>query len=109
MVIRDGSWRLFDHDMQTGRSVWCVEDGNKTHWRVDYPVENLIAENTAVRNSAEKAWTGDWHRVASIPLNVLHDEKMGLMKAQAEGDDKYVSRWLNSSDNRAWRTKEGTI
>lgn len=109
MVIRDGDWRLFDYDHQTGRSVWVLFDGNRTTFRTDYPVENLIAENTAVRNSATKAWTGDWHRVASIPLNVLHDEKTGLMKAQAEGDDKYVSRWLNDSDNRAWRTREGRV
>lgn len=106
-MIRDGSWTLYDYDFQTGRSVWHYFDGEKDVFRVDYPVETLINENQAVRNVAEKSWSGDWHRVASIPLNVVHDS--GLVQAHTEGDDKFVKRFLNSSDNRAWRTKEGTL
>lgn len=109
MIIRDGDWRLFDHDFQTGRSVWVMEDGNKTHWRIDYPVERLVEANTVARNDAGKGWKGDYHRIASIPQNVLYDENLGLIKAHEQGDDAYLSRWLNSSDNRAWRTKEGTV
>jgi hypothetical protein len=107
MIIRDGEWSLFDHDMTTGRSVWHYFDGEKDVFRVDYPVDNLMSENLAVRNSAERAWKGDWHRVASIPLNVAHDS--GLVLAHSEGDDRFVKRWLNDSDNRAWRTKEGRL
>lgn len=108
-MIKDGDWSLFDYDFQTGRSVWSMFDGAKTVFRIDYPVESTIAQNAALRNAAQKAWTGDYHRIASIPLNILHDENSGLMKAHTEGDDKYVSRWLNDSDNRAWRTREGTV
>lgn len=106
-MIRDGSWTLYDHDFQTGRSVWHLFDGEKDVFRVDYPVDTLMSENTAVRNCAEKAWRGDWHRVASIPLNVAHDS--GLVEAHSQGDDRFVKRFLNSSDNRAWRTKEGAL
>lgn len=107
MIIRDGAWTLHDHDAMTGRSVWHLFDGEKDVFRVDYPVDNLISENQDVRNSAEKAWRGDWHRVASIPLNIAHNS--GLVQAHSEGDDRYVKRFLNSSDNRAWRTKEGHL
>jgi hypothetical protein len=106
-MIRDGDWTLYDYDFQTGRSVWHYFDGEKDVFRTDYPVDNLMSENQAVRNVAEKAWRGDWHRVASVPLNVAYDA--GLMQAQTEGDDQFVKRFFNSSDNRAWRTKEGNL
>lgn len=107
MSIKDGDWTLMSWDAKTGRSVWSYYDGQKTVFRTDYPVDNLISQNEQVRNSAEQAWKGDWHRVASVPLNVYHDS--GLAEAQQQGDDKFVSRYLNDSDNRAWRTREGNI
>jgi hypothetical protein len=107
MTIRDGDWTLFDWDAKTGRSVWSYFDGEKTVFRTDYPVDNLISENAAVRNSAAQAWTGDYHRVASVPLNVFHQS--GLAEAQAQGDERFVSRFLNDGDNRAWRTREGRV
>ena len=109
MVIRDGDWRLFDYDFQSGRAVWMLEDGNKTIFRTDYPMQATLAENEAVRNAADRAWRGDWHRVASIPLNIFFDQDLGLAEAQRQGDDKYLSRWLNDGDNRAFRTKEGNV
>lgn len=107
MTIKDGDWTLFDYDYRTGRSVWSYFDGQKTVFRTDYPVDNLISKNEAVRTSAEKAWKGDWHHVASVPLNVFHDS--GLAEAQQQGDDKFAARFLNDSDNRAWRTREGNL
>lgn len=107
MIIRDGAWTLYDHDMVTGRSVWHSFDGEKDVFRIDYPVDSVISENQAVRNEASRAWAGDWHRVASIPLNIAHDS--GLVQAHSEGDDRFVKRFLNSSDNLAWRTKEGHL
>ena len=107
MLIRDGAWTLYDHDMASGRCVWHLFDGEKDVYRVDYPVDNLLSENRDVRNSAEKAWRGDWHRVASVPLNVAHAS--GLVKAHSEGDDRFVKRFLNDGDNCAWRTKEGRL
>lgn len=107
MIIRDGAWTLHDHDKVSGRSVWHLFDGEKDVFRVDYPVDSVISENQAVRNEASRAWAGDWHRVASIPLNIAHDS--GLVQAHSEGDDRFVKRFLNSSGNRAWRTKEGHL
>ncbi|WP_457660049.1 hypothetical protein [Sinorhizobium medicae] len=107
MIIRDGEWTLFDHDMTTGRSVWHYFDGEKDVFRVDYPITSIVNQNQAVRNEASRAWSGDWHRVASIPLNIAYDS--GLVQAHTEGNDRYVKRFLNSSDNRAWRTREGHL
>jgi len=109
MVIRDGDWRLFDYDFQSGRSVWMLEQDGKTIFRTDYPMQATLAENAAQRNEAERAWKGDWHRIASIPLNVAFDEDLGLMKAHEQGDEKYLSRWLNDGDNLAFRTRGGRV
>jgi len=107
MVIRDGDWRLFDYDFQTGRSVWVMHDGNQTHFRTDYPVDKLVEVNNATRNMAQSGFKGDYHLVASVPLNIAHQS--GLIEAQSQQDGKFMSKWLNDSDNRAWRTKEGTV
>ncbi len=107
--IMDGDWMLFSYDPATGRTVWIMEEGDKTHVRTDYPVASLIDANAQQRNMADKSWKGDWHHIASVPLNLLHDENTGLLEAVTQGDDKHVSRWLNDADNRAWRVKEGAV
>jgi hypothetical protein len=109
VVIRDGDWRLFDYDFQSGRTVWMLDDGNKIVFRTDYPIEATLTANSAMRNEAGNAWKGDWHHIASVPLNLAFDDSLGLLKAHDQGDDKYLSRWLNDSDNRGWRTKEGSV
>ena len=107
MKIKDGDWVLFDYDIQTGRQVWSLENGDgTTTYRTDYPVDPTIDENAAVRNMAAPGWKGDYHRIASIPLNIFHDQ---LAEASRQDDDKYISKFLNDSDNAAWRTKEGRV
>lgn len=107
MVITDGDWKLFDYDFETGRSVWHYFDGEKDVFKETYPADQLVDENAAMRNAAAPGWKGDWHKVASIPLNEVYDKE--LHRAISEGETKYLNRYLNDSDNRAWRTKEGNI
>lgn len=107
--IRDGAWELFSWDPQTGRTVWIMEEDGKTHVRTDYPVQSILDANAARRNATPDGWKGDWHHVASVPLNLLHDENVGLHKAFQQGDDKHISRFLNDPDNAAWRTKTGRV
>lgn len=107
MTIRDGDFELVEYDYATGRSVWRYFDGQKTIFRTDYPVHSLIEQNLLERNDAGKDWKGDWHKVASIPLNMAWQD--GVVEAFNQHDDKWISRMLNNSDNRAWRTKEGRV
>lgn len=107
MRIKDGDWVLFDYDHQTGRQVWSLENGDgTTTYRTDYPVQPTVDINTAQRNMAEDNWKGDYHQIASIPLNVYYDQ---LAEAAKGDDQQYISKWLNDSDNRAWRTKDGRV
>ncbi len=105
-MIKDGDWELFDYDFQTGRSVWRLFDGAATHFRTDYPVENLVKQNADAMNESTGQRFGEGKRIASIPLNIFYDQ---LNEAQSEGDEKFVSRWLNDSDNRAFRTFGGRV
>ena len=108
MTIRDDQgFELVERDAHTGRSVWKYFDGEKTVFRTDYPVENIVKMNNEQRNIARPGWSGDYHQIASIPLNVVHDTGIGA--ALSAGDDKFLSKWLNDGDNRAWRTKEGKV
>ncbi len=107
MQIKDGDWVLFDYDVKTGRQVWSLQnDDGTTTFRTDYPVQPTIDMNTAQRNLGQDNWKGDYHQIASIPLNVYHDQ---LAEAAKQSDDAYLSKWLNDSDNRAWRTKDGVV
>lgn len=108
MPIQDANgFTLVDHDMETGRTVWSYFDGEKDIYRVDYPVDNTIKENAEARAEAGTGWKGDWHRIASIPLNVVHAS--GFADAITQNDNKFLSKFLNDGDNRAWRTKEGKV
>lgn len=109
-TIRDGDWELLNWDPATGRTVWLsYDDEGNPVVRTDTPVQHIIDHNAAARSSTPRGWKGDYHRVASIPMQLLYDENLGLNKAIQQGDDKYLSRFLNDSDNAAWRTKEGRV
>lgn len=107
MIIRDGEWSLYDYDFKTGRSVWCREDDGETVFRIDTPVDNIVRDNEFTRNATAGNQFGEWVKVASVPLNHAHSQN--VIRAHSEGDDAYVSRWLNDSDNRAWRSFEGRV
>lgn len=105
--VYDGPWRLFNYDYLTGRSIWVLHEDGKIHFRVDYPVENLIRSNAEANAETSRHKFGEFVRVAAIPTNIYYDS--GLNQAQNEGDRAFVKRWLNDSDNQKWRTHEGHI
>lgn len=108
-MIRDGDWTLIKWDAQTGKSVWRMEKNGEITYCTDEPVDGLIRQNEIARNASAGNAFGDWVKIASIPANVLWNEETGLMQAFNQKDDKYLSRWLNDGDNRAWRTFEGDV
>lgn len=105
--IRDGEWELCDHDFHLKRTVWArANPDGSTTYRTDYAVDDTLEANREMRNAASNKWTGDWHKVASIPLNVYHDQ---LAEASRQDDGRFINRWLNDADHRAYRTKGGQL
>lgn len=107
MEIRDGNWSLFAHDVETGRTIWTTWEDGQVTFKVISPASAVVAANTMVRNADHPSRFGDFVRIASLPLNEFHER--GLAEALANKDDAYISRWLNDSDNAAWRTREGVF
>ena len=99
-----GDWVLFSFDPTSGVERWYnpKEDLFRSISHVDGIVN---ANKEAQNNSAGNAW-GDGQVVASIPLETYYET---LLPAIQQEDHKYVARWLNDGDNRAWRQKEGVV
>jgi hypothetical protein len=108
MPIQDeDGFELIDFDPHMQRSIWAYYDGEKTIIKTTYATDDTIEENTHMRNTARPDWAGDYHRIASIPLNIAHDS--GFVDAMTQRDDAFMKRFLNDGDNAAWRTKSGTV
>jgi hypothetical protein len=106
--IRDGDWLLIEHDPAAQRMVWMTEQDGMTVVRTDYyGAAALRDENAEAEKATQGRRFGDWVRVASVPLNELRAS--GLDRAIREGHDGFVSRWLNDSDNRGYRTSRGRV
>lgn len=67
-------------------------------------VSSIIEANKAEFNAAPERW-GEFTKVGSIPLSVYYElERQGILH-----DQKALAKWLNDPDNRAFRTRPGTI
>ncbi|BCH22461.1 hypothetical protein [Mesorhizobium sp. L-8-3] len=105
--VFDGDWRLFSHDPQTGVTSWWLDLGNGTAViRTDTPVDELLDENAEAYNDSLGRRFGDGKVVASIPLNIYHDQ---LAEAHRQGDRNYVKRWLNDADHQKFRKFRGNV
>lgn len=101
------SERLLNRDPLSGidRYFSYDEENDQYTIRTSQKVDDLIDANKADANAASSGWSGDMHKVASIPLNVYYD-----LKRQGIVDDpKRFKKWLNDPDNRYFRTKAGRV
>lgn len=102
--IWDGDWVLWSFDPFAGVERWYnpKEDLFKTISQTDA----IVRENKQMQDiTAGKRWGGG-QSVASIPLDVYYTE---LDAAVKQDDKKFLSRWLNNSEHRAFRQKEGSV
>jgi hypothetical protein len=104
-------WELLDVALDQGRYTYgYFAEGRLQAIRVDVPttaLEQLAFENGEAEKLTHGQKLPDWNRVASIPLPLL--TQTGLDTAIQMGDDKYVSRVLNDSDNSKFRTSRGRV
>ncbi len=69
-------------------------------------VSSIVKANKVARNEIDRHHKhGEWSKVASIPLSVYYDlERRGILK-----DQKALKKWLNDSDNQAFRTRDARL
>ena len=71
---------------------------------MEQDVKEIVNANKRYYNNSPDRM-GELPRVASIPLNVYYD----LKRRGIADDPKKLKQWLNDSDNRVFRTMEGTL
>ena len=102
--VWDGDWVLFCFDPESGVERWYNPKENL--FRNITHTDQIEAANKQMRaESVGQRW-GDGRVVASVPLDMYYSQ---LEAAVQQQDHKYISQWINDSDHRAWRTREGRI
>jgi hypothetical protein len=105
-------WQLIEFEPDVGRSVFArrIDDKDRHGWEIktEYYADPSIEANKTALNNASAGWAGDYHRIASLSPGIAYGDGY-IAQALKAGDDKSVSKWLNDSDNKAWRTKEGRV
>lgn len=97
---------ISDDSASTGIVTKFLYDADKDEAIIQktQDVSGIIEANKAEFNAAPERW-GEWTKVGSIPLSVYYElERQGIL-----GDQKAMAKWLNDPDNRAFRTRPGTI
>ena len=77
-------------------------------------VTEIIEQNRKEFNSFDERakWSNDMfgNKIASIPLTVFDDlNAKGILRGFTVVDQKRMNDWLNSPDNRYFRTRPGRV
>ena len=97
--------RLFGHDPLTGvTEYWHVTDKGEYVIEKIQDVTSIVEANKRQYNEAPQKY-GDMNKVASIPLSVYYE----LTRQGIADDPKAFRKWLNDSNNQAFRTRLGTL
>lgn len=98
--------RLINDDDFTGIKTYYNYDADKDEAIIskEQDVTAILEQNKKEFNAAPERW-GEWTKVGSIPLSVYYElERKGILN-----DQEAMKKWLNDPDNRAFRTRPGTV
>lgn len=108
--IPDDQWEFegYSQDGMRRHYVYWVDKANGTGFRkTENAIEAEILESNRQRfNDSHGQRFGDGKVVASIPLNVFYRDFASRLK---EGDTDFMRWWLNSEQNRPYRTFRGKV
>jgi hypothetical protein len=91
-----GQFSTFEYD--AAEDMYLIKQGQV----VDHILE---ANKREYNDDARRNGDGLGKKVASIPLHLYFElRKQGIIQ-----DRKRLAKWLNDSDNRAFRTAPGTV
>lgn len=100
---------LFEDDPEIGRKVWLIFDdlGCIKGAHVEQQVDDILEQNAQWEMATQGHAFGDYNRIASLPVTFF--EQKGICEAIDAGDRKYLSKVLNDSDYRKFRTSRGSV
>lgn len=102
-----GKWLPWSYDPTTGKKVsFCENEDGTVLWHTETDVEGLVENNKSAFNESEGKRWGDGKVIASIDMTTYFNK---IVPAKQAGDDAYIKRWLNDSDNRGYRTWKGKV
>lgn len=109
--------RLFDYNPTFGITRYFLYDEERdlAHIETVQDVEGIIESNLRQRNETDKhtRYGDGMHKVATVPMNILEKLMMdGIVVPGKHGDgdnNKRLAAWLNDSDNRVFRTRNGRV
>ena len=101
-------WQLIEFDHTVNRALFGRDVPGGMELKTEYYVDNILDANKEQFNSAQSGWSGDWHKVASVSPALAYGDGY-FAQAVKQNDEAAIAKWLNDSDNRAWRTKEGKL
>jgi len=87
------------------QEVWYEEKTDKLIIREQEDVGPVLAMNRIERNMEHGKPFGEWKKIACLPGIVVNE----LIKQGIFYDQKRLQKWLNKSEFKNLRTKEGHI
>lgn len=109
--------KILNYDPETGVTQVYHKDPNTGLVTVQtkQDVGHVLDYNKKLRASMPSGWKGDFHHVASIPINIINQWKEELKRVGrnanplATENRKWLMMRLNNSEFKKLRTKEGVL
>jgi len=102
--------RPFSYDPLTGTRETFIFDELTHAFTIvqSVDIEPILEVNQEDRKSfrGTGAWKGDWHHVASVPMQIVQER---LVKTGKMLDPAERRKFLNDPDNRIFRTRPGRV
>lgn len=100
-------WVMFEH-IPGLRTVWIRDAGEEWEIITDYHnAEATKAANAGIAEETEGRRFGDYRPLLSMPPNEMRAS--GLEEAIRQGDDRFIARFFNDSDNRGYKLSRGRL
>ena len=85
------------------QSIYYEEQKDRLIIRESQDVSSILAENRARRNDSHGKRFGDWTRIAQVPGIIVNS----LMKQGIWQNKRKLRKWLNKTEFKNLRTREG--
>jgi len=103
----EGQWYLMSDNPMLGVRRWGLDTEDGTIIRTEYYAANDFMEaNLRQRNATAGERFGNFRHVAAVPMHIWAKELVAPVK---QADKRFISKWLNDPEHRAFRTFEGDV